>query len=89
MSATVNMSPNGLTNAFLLGVLDKNHFDDLSNQFNNTFAVLWIHLDVKENVRHLSYYDAQSVDSLKQFEITLSEQNIRSKNHLASWNIFF
>ena len=43
----------------------------LSNQLNATFGSLWIHLDVQENIRYISYSDFDTKTEWKSFEINV------------------
>jgi hypothetical protein len=93
MAAAVKFSPQGLICALFLGVLQQKELLQLSEQLNNTFAALWVHLDVEENVRHLSYNDTTV---WKHFEITgppppptTAQAVILGQKHDTCWTIFF
>ena len=91
MSSSVSLSLCGLTNAYCLGVLDKENLIYLSNQLQFTYIALWIHLDINENARHISCYDGEQI--CKNFEITLlpteEQPDLIFHKYYLSWNTFF
>ena len=65
----------------------------LSNQLNATFGSLWIHLDVQENIRYISYSDFDTKTEWKSFEINvLADQDCtitETQKYARQWADFF
>jgi hypothetical protein len=57
-SAAVSVSHTGLNLAFNLGLVSKEELSRLSEQLGATFSSLYVFLDEKDHLRHVTYFDA-------------------------------
>ena len=88
MASAVSNKLGGLTSAYFLGLLDRASLKSLSNDLKYLFGALWIHLDNKENIRHVAYSDYHT-DGCCNFEIYPPAIGGDNSCCLASWKRFF
>ena len=88
MASAVSNKLGGLTNAYFLGLLDRDSLKSLADDLKYLFGALWIHLDTEENVRHVAYSDYHT-DGCCNFEIYPPGLEGNNPSCLASWKRFF
>ena len=89
MASAVSNKLSGLTSAYFLGLLDRASLKSLSDDLKYLFGALWVHLDSKENVRHVAYSDYHT-DGCRNFEIYPPQAaGGEDGSCLASWKRFF
>ena len=59
-SSGICIRMNGLEMALQLGLLNQIQFKNLASTFAASSAFLWGHLDTKENIRHICYYEPRT-----------------------------